>query len=99
MTDSEGKGAMSNEPPRLLPGEPHDLHRAELADTEHWISVYMQLIESLKAMKERRPAEVQAEPDLGDVEPLELQLAAFERRLEFWQRRRQEALRPAAGGF
>lgn len=82
---------------RLLPGEPPSSEEPE--DVELWIEVYTELLEykdQLLAVTRKRLRKIRDEPARREVVEtdavvIEAERARFDRRLRFWQQRRDVA--------
>ena len=92
-TPSDEKAALEQvEPDRLLDGE--DESSQHLDDAEHWVKVYMELLEfkrSVLATTEEHvgtmDADASSEVQKTDLKALHAEALRFERRLVYWRGR------------
>ena len=96
MTRDEQAGEAAADPNRLLPGE--DPGSRDPDDAEHWIEVYDELLDfkrKMLAIAEDAISGMHDKPARREVvdtdrRVLRSECARFEKRLSFWQSRRDE---------
>jgi hypothetical protein len=92
-TTSDERAALEQvEPDRLLDGEDESTHH--LDDAEHWVKVYLELLEfkrSVLATTEQHvgtmDADASSEVQKTDLKALHAEALRFERRLVYWRGR------------
>jgi hypothetical protein len=92
-TTSDERAALEEvEPDRLLDGE--DERTPHLDDAEHWVKVYMELLEfkrSVLATTEKHVGTMEADASIEvqktDLKALHAEALRFERRLVYWRER------------
>jgi hypothetical protein len=100
-TTSDERAALEEvEPDRLLDGE--DERTPHLDDAEHWVKVYMELLEfkrSVLATTEKHVGTMEADASIEvqktDLKALHAEALRFERRLVYWRERIAELQKQA----